>query len=93
MIVQLSTPTGPVYLALDDQPVPDADGPVLSRSEIDAVLSLACRIAPDGYAKRTLWTELHRLVALKRALLGLGGPATFEVRPATAPAAHQRALF
>jgi len=73
-VVHLETPAGSVYVLLDDQPATDADGPVLTRSEIDAVLSLACRIAPEGYLRLTLWRELRALVSLKRALPE-GGPA------------------
>jgi len=68
MIVHLETPGGRVYLALDDAPHLRPDGPTLTRAEIDAVLSLACRIAPADHTKLTLWRELRALLALKRAL-------------------------
>lgn len=80
-VTRLETPGGPVYVATDDdvaadlRDFPDPDGNprvVLSRSEIDATLSLACRIAPEGYTRLTLWRTLHDLVALKRAIPDAG---------------------
>lgn len=71
--VHLETPRGPVYVALGDTPPPGLDGPVLTRGEVDALLEVVSRVAPPGYLKRTLWTELHALVELKRWLHD-GGP-------------------
>lgn len=91
-VIHLSTPAGPVYLALDDQPVPDANGPVLTRSEIDSLLSLACRIAKPDHTKLTLWRELRALLALKRALPE-GSPATFVPRAPARRPHEQLTLF
>ena len=80
-VTKLETPTGPVYVATDDdvaadlRAFPDPDGHprvVLARSEIDGILSLACRIAPPDYLRLTLWRELHALLPLKRALPAAG---------------------
>lgn len=88
-VVRLETPTGPVYVATDDdvaadlRDFPDPDGNprvVLARSEIDGILSLACRIAPPDYLRLTLWRELTTLVRLKRTLPAAG---------LTAAVAHQ----
>lgn len=75
--VHLLTSSGPVYVVEDGTDTSDLDGPTLSRSEIDATLSLACRIAPEGYTRLTLWRALHDLVALKRVL---PGTATYVAR-------------
>lgn len=84
-VVRLATPCGPVYLATDEavaddlRGFPDPDGNprvVLTRDEIDGLLSVVCRIAPADHLKLTLWRELRALVALKRALPGCG-PAVF----------------
>lgn len=79
--VHLSTVMGPLYVASSDAVAADLraqhpDTPVLSRSEIDGILSIACRIAPPNYLRLTLWRELHALLALKRALPC--GTATFQ---------------
>lgn len=80
-VTRLETPTGPVYVATDDDVAADLrafldpDGHprvVLARSEIDGILTLACRIAPPDYLRLTLWRELHALLALKRALPDAG---------------------
>lgn len=75
--VHLSTTLGPIYVASDDTVAADLrtehpETPVLSRSEIDGILSLACRIAPPDYLRLTLWRELHALLALKRTLPAAG---------------------
>lgn len=76
--VHLSTTDGPVYIATDDTDTADLDAPVLTRAEIDALLDVVSRTAAPGYLRRTLWLELHALVALKRSLLTAGpGTATF----------------
>lgn len=77
-VVHLETPNGPVYVATDDADTADLDGPVLTRSEVDGLLSVVSRVAPPDYYRRTLWLELNALVALKRSLLiGGPGPAAF----------------
>lgn len=87
-VVRLATSVGPVYIATDDEvaadlrgfPGPDGESRVvLARSELDAVLTLACRIAPPDHLKLTLWRELTALVALKRAI-PCAGLATFTER-------------
>lgn len=83
--VHLVTTGGPVYVATDDADTSDLDAPVITRAEIDALLSLVSQSAAPGYLRRTLWLELNALVALKRSLLAGGpGPAAF-LEPGSAP--------
>lgn len=86
-VVRLETPSGPVYIATDDdvaadlRAFPDPDGNpriVLARSELDGLLTVASRTAPPDYLRLTLWRELHALVALKRALPCAGTAAFLE---------------
>lgn len=73
--VHLETPAGPVYIATDDADTTGLTGVVLTRSEIDGLLSVVTSTAPPNYLRRTLWLELNALVALKRSLLA-GGPGS-----------------
>lgn len=78
-VVKLVTPGGlTLYVAADDDVAVDLRAPgtrtVLTRSEIDAALSLACCIAPPDHHKLTLRRILFDLLAVKQALPE-GGPA------------------